>query len=65
MKQHDLAAIFCTHENLGVVKKTLPLVIKESLRTNSALVVHDSSVNNTNEKWSYLHSMAIDSYKCL
>ncbi|MFQ5964309.1 MAG: hypothetical protein ACE5KZ_08505 [Candidatus Scalinduaceae bacterium] len=49
--------IYATFENLKVVQKTLPSIIKETKRNDAKLIVHDSSVKGKAEKWTYLQKL--------
>lgn len=57
MDKTKFLTIFPSFENLEVVKKTLPSVIEETKRNDAKLIVHDSSVNEKNEKWKYLQEL--------
>jgi hypothetical protein len=57
MDKTSFLTIYASYEQLDVVKQTLPSVIEESRRNDARLIVHDSSVNNRQEKWEYLMSM--------
>ncbi|NCD40626.1 MAG: hypothetical protein EOL88_00890 [Bacteroidia bacterium] len=60
MDKTDFLTIYGTFENLEVVKQTLPSIVEETKRSNSKLIVHDSSVNNREEKWKYLQDLNKD-----
>lgn len=57
MQKKEFLTIFPTFEKLEVVKKTLPSIIEETKRNDAGLIVHDSSVNNRQEKWQYLQEL--------
>jgi len=57
MEKTDFLTIYGTFEQSDVVKKTLPTIIEETKRNNARLIVHDSSVNNREEKWDYLKEL--------
>jgi hypothetical protein len=54
MKMREMAVIFPTYEDVDTVRKTLPSVIEECRRTESALIVHDASEKNRDEMWVFL-----------
>jgi len=57
MDKTEFLTIYPTYENIDVVKQTLPSVIEETIKNNAKLIVHDSSVNNRDEKWEYLKKL--------
>jgi len=57
MKKTKFLTIFPSFENLSVVKQTLPSIIEETKENDARLIVHDSSVNNREEKWNYLKEL--------
>jgi hypothetical protein len=54
MNKTEFLTIFGTFEKIEIVKKTLPSIIDETQRNNAKLIVHDSSVEQRQEKWDYL-----------
>ena len=60
MDKTDFLTIYGTFENLEVVMLTLPSILEETKRSNSKLIVHDSSVNKREEKWKYLQDLNKD-----
>lgn len=54
MEKTNFLTIYRTFERLDVVKQTLPGIIEETKRNDAKLIVHDSSLNNRDEKWHYL-----------
>jgi len=57
MDKTNFLTIFKTFERLGVVKQTLPGIVEETRQNDARLIVHDSSVNNRDEKWAYLQEL--------
>jgi len=57
VKKVEFLTIYATYENIEVVKNVLPSIIKETRRSNSALIVHDCSEQGDGEKWSYLRDL--------
>ncbi len=57
MDKTEFLTIYGSFENLDVVRQTLPSVIEESRRTNSRLIVHDSSISGQDNKWEYLRHL--------
>jgi hypothetical protein len=54
MDKTNFLTIFKTFERPDVVKQTLPGIIAETRQNDARLIVHDSSVSNRDEKWSWL-----------
>ena len=54
MDKARFVTIFPTFESLDVVRQTLPTVIEETRRADARLIVHDSSVEQRDDKRSYL-----------
>jgi hypothetical protein len=57
MDKTTFLTIFRSFERLDVVKQTLPAIIEETRRNDAKLIVHDSSVNNRDEKWAWLQDL--------
>jgi hypothetical protein len=57
MDKTEFLTIYCTFENLDVVRQTLPTVIAETKAANGRLIVHDSSVRDRDAKWGYLREL--------
>ena len=45
----SFVTIYCTYEDVDAPRQMLPGIVAESIRTNSAIVMHDSSVENEKE----------------
>jgi hypothetical protein len=57
MDKTSFLTIFRTFERLENVQRTLLPVIEETKRNDARLIVHDTSVENREEKWNYLKSL--------
>ncbi len=60
MEKTQFLTLFMTFEKLEVVKETLPSVIAETKKNDARLIVHDSSEDGKDEKWSYLRDLNKD-----
>ena len=53
MQHADFATIYTSFNDLKVVQEILPGIIEECRRTQTALIVHDCSTNNSEETWNW------------
>lgn len=60
MEKTEFLTVFRSFERLEVVKQTLPSIIEETKRSDAKLIVHDSSVEDRDEKWKYLKDLNKD-----
>jgi hypothetical protein len=58
MASADFVTIYTSFNDFDAVRSIFPLVLAEAKRSDSALIVHDCSTNQTDEIWSWYRDMS-------